>query len=259
MAWTLGRPARSAIRSVRGRRCGKPRTPGDRPGPSVERMAALPEPVARYLAHAMPAGAPDDPAVRLRMAGRIKLGLWLPFTADQVCDGRSFEWRARVGPLHVTDRFAGGAGGMRGSLLGRRTIFDLTSPDVTRSSAGRAALEAIWCPAALLPERGATWRAESDDHIVASRDVPPERPEVHLRIGADGAVRAAWAERWGKVRRPSYGYIPCGCEVGAERRFGDLVVPSEVTVGWWFGTPEHAPFFRARVEDLRPQRTQMRA
>jgi hypothetical protein len=213
---------------------------------------AIPEPVERYLAHAMPAGPPPDPAVRLRMAGRIKLGLWLPFTAEEECDGRSFVWRARVGPLHVTDRFAGGAGAMRGRLFGRRTVFEAASDDVTRSSAGRAALEAIWCPAALRPEHGVAWRAESDDHIVATWDVPPERPEVHLRIGPDGAVRAARAERWGNVRRQSYGYIPCGCEVHTERRFGELVVPSEVTVGWWFGTPEYAPFFRARVEDVRP-------
>jgi|1186.fasta_scaffold10078_2 hypothetical protein len=219
----------------------------------------LPEPVERYLAHAMPAGPPPGAGVELRMAGRIKLGPWLPFTAEQSCDGRAFVWRARVGPLRVTDRFADGAGAMRGSLLGRRTLFDVTGEDVTRSSAGRAALETIWCPAALLPERGVSWRAEGDDHIVATWDVPPERPEVHLRIAPDGAVRATWAPRWGKVRRPVYGYVPCGCEVRAERRFGDLVVPSDVTVGWWFGTPEYAPFFRARVEDLRPQRSQTRA
>jgi hypothetical protein len=42
----------------------------------------------------------------------------------------------------------------------------------------------------------------------------------------------------------------CGCEAHAERRFGGLVVPSEVTVGWWFRTPEYSPFFRARIEDL---------
>jgi hypothetical protein len=212
---------------------------------------ATPDPVERYLAHAMPAGPPPDDGVGLRMAGRIKLGAWLPFTAEQVCDGRSFVWRARVGPLRVTDRFADGAGGMRGSLLGRRTLFDARGEDVTRSSAGRAALEAVWCPAALRPERGVTWRAEADDHIVATWDVPPERPEVHLLIAPDGALRAVWAERWGNAGRPAFGYIPCGCEVLAERRFGSLVVPSEVTVGWWFGTPEYAPFFRARVEDLR--------
>jgi hypothetical protein len=213
---------------------------------------AVPEPVERYLAHAMPAGPPPVPGVRLRMAGRIKLGPWLPFTAEEECDGRSFAWRARVGPLRVTDRFAAGTGAMRGSLLGRRTLFDAGGADVTRSSAGRAALEAVWCPAALRPERGIAWRAEADDHIVATWDVPPERPEVHLWIGPDGALRAVRAERWGNAGRPAFGYIPCGCEVRAERRFEALVVPSEITVGWWFGTADYAPFFRARVEDLRP-------
>jgi hypothetical protein len=87
----------------------------------------------------------------------------------------------------------------RGSLLGRRTLFQARSDDVTRSGAGRA----------------------------------------------------VWALRWGNARRPAFRFIPCGCEVRAERRFADLVVPSEVTVGSWYGMPEYAPFFTARVEDLR--------
>jgi hypothetical protein len=225
---------------------------------------AMPDPVKRYFARALPGGSPPAgaAAVTLRMTGRIKLGLWLPFTAREECDGRSFAWHARVGPLRVTDRFSDGAGGMRGRLFGRRTIFDVSSADVTRSSAGRAALEAIWCPGALLPERGVTWRAEADDVIVATWDVPPERPAVRLRIAPDGAVREASALRWGNAGRKAFGYIPCGCEVRAERRFGDVVVPSEIEVGWWFGTPDYAPFFTARIDDLRgaapAQRSQMR-
>ena len=228
---------------------------------------AMPEPVQRYFSHALPAGPrPGGVAaagVRLRMTGRIKLGLWVPFTAHEECDGRSFAWRARVGPLHVTDHFADGAGDMRGRLLGRLTVFDVSSGDVTRSSAGRAALEAIWCPVALLPDRGVTWRAEADDLIVATWDVPPERPELRLRIAPDGRVREASALRWGNAGRKEFTYIPCGSEVHAERRFGDVVVPSEVTVGWWFGTPDYEPFFTARINDVRGarpgQRSQMRA
>jgi hypothetical protein len=54
--------------------------------------------------------------------------------------------------------------------------------------------------------------------------------------------------RWGRLPRGGYGYRSCGCDVLVERRFGDLVVPSEVTVAWdW---PGAAPFFRARVSDL---------
>ena len=56
-----------------------------------------------------PDGAPLPDGVRMTMRGRIKVGVWLPFTAVQTVDGRSFTWQARVGrgplkPLRVTDR-----------------------------------------------------------------------------------------------------------------------------------------------------------
>jgi hypothetical protein len=62
--------------------------------------------------------------------------------------------------------------------------------------------------------------------------------------------RRVVAQRWGDAGRKQFGHIPCGCEVHAERRFGDVVVPSEVSVGWWFGTPRYAPFFEAEVLTL---------
>jgi hypothetical protein len=37
--------------------------------------------------------------------------------------------------------------------------------------------------------------------------------------------------------------------LGAERRFGDIVIPTEMTAGWWFGTPRFRPFFKARILD----------
>jgi hypothetical protein len=186
------------------------------------------------------------------MTGRIRIGAWLPFTADERCDGRSFLWRARLGPLVVVDRFAAGSGSTRGRLLGRVPLFGADDRDTTRSAAGRAALEAIWAPASLLPEHGVIWRAEAGDLIVAGWDVPPERPEVSLRIRPDGGLVSAWAQRWGNPDRSGFRYVPCGCEVHAEQRFGDLVVPSRITVGWQFGTPAYRPFFTAEIRDVRP-------
>jgi hypothetical protein len=210
------------------------------------------EPVRRYLTHALRDGAERATGVRLSMIGRIKAGAWLPFTASQTCDGRSFAWRARVdvGPftlLTVLDRFADGEGATEGRLFGRRRVFGAGGEDTSRSAAGRAALESVFAPMSLLPERGVTWRAEGDDVIVASFDVAPERPEVRLRIRADGALVSARALRW---RGGEAGYVSCGCEVLAERRFGDVTVPSDVRVGWWFGTPRYRPFFQARVTAL---------
>jgi uncharacterized protein DUF6544 len=78
-------------------------------------LAGVEEPVRRYFNHAISDGAPLPSGVRMAMSGRIKVGFWLPFTAEQTVDGRSFTWRARVGrglltPLRVTDRYADAAG-----------------------------------------------------------------------------------------------------------------------------------------------------
>ena len=224
--------------------------PPDRFHPDL--LAGCDEPVRRFFAHAVRTGAPLA-GTRLTMAGRIKVGAWLPFVAEQTADGRSFSWRARVGwgpirPLRVDDEYADGVGRTAGRLFGRLRLFAAQDDDTARSAAGRAALESVaFAPASVLPQAGVAWRAEADDLVVARFDLPPEQPEVRVGIDEVGAVRAVSALRWGKAGG-TYEYVPCGSLVSAERDFGDLVLPSELEVGWWFGTPRYAPFFTARVE-----------
>ena len=190
------------------------------------------------------------------MTGRIHVGRWLPFAADQAIDGRSFEWRARVGwgrlrPLQVVDRYADGAGSTEGRLLGRLRLFGRADEDTTRSAAGRAALESVaFAPAAVAPGHGVEWRAEGDDEIVGRFELPPERPEVHVRLARDGAPRTISAMRWGNPAGEGFGYFPCGCEVHSERSFGGLAIPARLSVGWWIGTPSYTPFFEAEVTAL---------
>ena len=221
-----------------------------------ELLAGADEPVRRFFTHAIRQGAPLPSRVRLSMAGRVRAGRWLPFVAEQQCDARSFSWRARVGwgrvtPLHVHDRYERGAGSVELRLFGRLRLSRSADLDTTRSAAGRAALEAVvFAPATVPPGGGVRWRADGDNRLVARFDLPPERPEVHVQIDRAGAMRAAHAQRWGDPAKRGFGYVPCGCEVHAERRFGDLVVPSRVTVGWWFGTPRYAPFFEAEITEL---------
>ena len=99
-------------------------------------------------------------------------------------------------------------------------------------------------PGALLPDHGVEWRAEADDLIVATWDVPPEQPELHISIGPDGAVTSYRAPRW---RDGKSGYVPFGAEVHAERTFDGATIPSRITAGWGHGTPGWAPFFRGEV------------
>jgi uncharacterized protein DUF6920 len=104
----------------------------------------------------------------------------------------------------------------------------------------------------VLPGRGVIWRAESEQVIVARFDLPPEQPEVRVRIDDHGEIRAISALRWGNAGEKTFKYVPFGGDVHAERRFGDLVLPSTLSVGWWFDTPRYAPFFRAEISAVTP-------
>ena len=221
-------------------------------------VAGLDEPVRRYFSHAISDGDALPNGVRMEMRGRIKVGVWLPFTAEQTVDGRSFTWRARVGrrpftPLRVTDRYADAVGSTEGRLLGRVTLFHARDADTARSAATRAAIESVaFAPPSVLPGRGVTWRAESDSVIVADFDLPPEHPQVRVRIDEHGAIRTVSALRWGNAGEKTFRYIPFGGEIHAERRFGDLVLPCNATVGWWFDTSRYTPFFKAEISAVTP-------
>jgi hypothetical protein len=226
-----------------------------RPDSPLTLSLAAPELATRYLAHALPDGAPEPRRVRLRMTGQIKAGIWLPFTATQWrTDSQSFRWEAQValGPisvLKVTDRYRHGTGGTQGRLFGRIALFDEHGPDTVRSAAGRAALESVFSPASLLAEPGVSWSVGGPDELIAAWRIDSEPVELHMRIDEHGSVRGVSLQRWGNTGQPHYGYIPCGGAFYAERRFGKLVIPSEMTVGWWFGTRRYRPFFKARIID----------
>jgi hypothetical protein len=191
---------------------------GNVPRPRFDRslVSDLDEPVQRFLIHAIRVGAALGSGVRVRMAGRIKVGAWLPFTAEQTADGRSFAWRARVGwgpitPLRVVDRYADAAGVTEGRLLGRLELFHADDLDTTRSAATRTALESVvLAPPSVLPSRGVMWSAKSEDIIVGSFDLAPEHPEVHARIDERGALVTVSALRWGNASGQTFRYIPCG-------------------------------------------------
>lgn len=193
------------------------------------------------------------------MEGRIRVGTWLSFAARQEFHGHAFTWSARAGvgrvrPVYVTDRYADGAGSTEGRLFGRLRFMQADDANTARAAAGRAAAESIWVPQTLAPERGVRWRAVSDTEIIASFEVAPEQVELHLTIDERGALRTVSLMRWGDAGQDHFGYIPFGGEIHAERRFGDLALPSSVTVGWWFGTPRFEPFFEATILSAKPMR-----
>ena len=89
-------------------------------------------------------------------------------------------------------------GGTSGELVGRWTLFEQTDANAVRSASARAALEAVFAPRALLPERGDAWRAENDDHIMASAALPN-----------------VIAQRWPEVTKGTFAYLAFGATCGS--------------------------------------------
>ncbi|MGI9557437.1 MAG: DUF6544 family protein [Solirubrobacterales bacterium] len=219
----------------------------------VASLDHLDEPVRRYFRHALRLPMKAGVSTRLTMAGRIRVRSWLRFTATWEGDAMSFVWRARAGrlglrPFTVVDRYEAGAGSMDVRLLGRLPLVTAEDEDTSRSAAGRTAVEAAcWAPASLLPGGGVSWDAEGEHHIVARWRIPPEEPQVRIEIDERGAVRSVSVMRWDGGQQGRRGYVPFGGRVLAERRFGDLLLPSRLSVGWRFGGPCWEPFFEADV------------
>ncbi len=214
------------------------------------------EPVRRYFTHAIANGAALRASMTLHMKGRIKVALWLPFRARQECDGSSFTWRAQVTRhvplLRVTDTFDAGRASTEGRLLNLLRVFHANDENTVRAGAARTATEGIFTPIGLLPSQTCVWRAVSSNHIVVERTLGPEDTALHLRIDDAGAVKSASVQRWGNAGQTSFGYIPFGGEILAERRFGDFILPARLRVGWWFGTPRFNPFFEAEITHATP-------
>src|SRR3954452_11269378 len=111
-------------------------------------LAGLAEPVRRYFEHALVAGTPLHTGVRLTMTGRINVGRWLDFTAEQDFRGHAFRWRARAGwgawrPLHVVGSSANGAGATEGRVFGRVRFMHADDANPTRAAAAGAPAEGI--------------------------------------------------------------------------------------------------------------------
>lgn len=191
----------------------------------------------RYLTAAIAPGTPRAAGARLAMRGRIKIGRWLPFRARQLLvPARGTVWIARVaGVITGSDRYLGGRGAMSWKLLGLVPIVRADGPDVSRSTAERAAAESVWVPTAV---------ARSDavvdvgvDRVRVTIVVDDHRVDVDHDLDGDGRVTSSSLHRWGDPDRTgTWSELPFGVEVTGHRTFGGVTIPASGRAGWHYGT-----------------------
>lgn len=222
-----------------------------------EMIAELPAPVQRYFLHAIKPGTPLAESVKLSMSGNFRLAPdknWLAMNAEEIIAASGgFVWKAKIGSgilqMQGADYYANKSGRMRFFLGGMLPLVNAHSSDTNRSAIGRVAGEFIWLPSALLPQRGVSWKAINDNTIQASINIDETPTKLTIYINPDGKVQKISFLRWGEhTPDSSFTEIPFGGEFQSEQTFGGYTIPSEVSLGWWFGTDSYSDFFRAKIE-----------
>ena len=231
---------------------------GDHGGFDETDIIGLDEPVQRYFRAAIAPGTPRSRATSLRMRGSIKFGhRWVPFRADEVLaplDG--YHWRAKVagGLLSGSDTCLDGDATMLWKLLGLVPVIHTAGSDVTKSAIGRAAIEAIWLPTALLPRYDVAWRAEDEEHLVANLSIRQQDVTLQLTVDGDGHVSSAHLDRWhDQYGTGRFEWVPFGVEATASRTFPcGLTIPADGRGGWFHRTDcwSEGEFMRYSIDDV---------
>ena len=227
---------------------------------SIE-IASLPEPVRRYVSHAIAPGAVIASAVLLEIHGEINLqNEWREFVADQVIRWDSqFKWTARSKPRvmphqdgpHWLDQECA----KRWKLLGVHPLESADGVDIHRLARGRVQLESIWMPTVFLAPV-VEWRAFDPAHVGVEFAIADHAAHLDLSIDQDGRLKDAHISRWGNpdwFRRDKTEFhdYPFGAVISEETTFDGITIPTKLCLGWHFGTPRfegEGEFLRVTVD-----------
>ena len=237
------------------------------PGTAVfvpETVARLPEPAQRYLRHAIAPGTRLARSVVVEMQGRIGLKPGadkLPFQASQILAmPHGLIWRATVGEgimqISGSDRYVAGQGAMHWFMGYLIPVVRAGGVNVSRSAAGRVALEApLLLPSALLPDAGARWEAIDARSARVHLQVGSEQLALLVVVAPDGRLERVEMPRWdaeGLDGKPGY-VLWIGDELTEERTFGGYTIPVRMRATKRAGTPQADSFFEAEIKSAQYQ------
>lgn len=220
-------------------------------------VAELPEPARRYFVHAIQPGARLARSVYLEMEGHIGLqpgAEKLPLRAQEILAApHGFIWKARVGSglmrISGYDYTLKGEGGLRWFFWGFIPVMQADGHDVTRSAAGRLAMETVaWLPSTLLAREGVRWEPVDETSARVHLRVGDEETTSIVEVGPDGRLERLETMRWeveGVEGSPAY--LPSVAEPEEERRFDGYTIPTRIRLVSKVGTPKENPFFEATV------------
>jgi hypothetical protein len=237
--------------------------PGPLPLFHAEMVNGLPAPARRYFLRCIEPGTPLSLVATLEMAGEIGLGDkrrpgYMPMRARQIlAPPHGFVWLPAIdaGPAEISgsDAYADGEGWTRFWLGGIVPVArSSATPDYLRSAAARSILEALWVPAAMLPQNGVEWEGVDETRARAVFRHRGERFALTLTVDPEGLPRSVEMLRWTNANPERvFRAQPTGAVILETATVGGYTVPSRLEAGNQFGTNAYFPFFRARLTAIR--------
>ena len=222
-------------------------------------VAQQPEIARRYFNHAIAPGTPLATTVELEMKGTFLLGdknnhQEIAMIARQALrPPLQFVWMPvlRSGAMVIigSDALAARRAWTRFWLARLIPVAnERTSPDLVKSAAFRAASEAVWLPASLLPQRGAKWEQIGADRARVTVPSAAGPIVLEMTLGPHGAVKDLSGQRWSNANlEKQFRFQPFGGTSGGEKTFGGFTIPARLNVGNHFGTDAYFPFFQVEI------------
>ena len=183
---------------------------------SPEAMAALPAPVQRYLAFAVPDLTVSNRVIRLEAEGmfrRPRMDSFAPTTAEQTIATRqpALMFAATTPILSVLwarayDFFAEGRMEMRAKIASTLTVVDESATEaLNRTSLRRWLLESPLYPVALLPGGPVRWEAMDETHARAIVSGFGLEASLVATFRPDGSLERFDAQEDGDLSTPYHG------------------------------------------------------
>ncbi len=217
----------------------------------------LPPPARRLLDRALPRRTPLGTALRLDMAGRVRVdGRWYPFVGEEIVRaGIGYVWRPVPGPVTGPDPGASAATRLsRADVLAPRQsqherrlpglvpIVRRRPEPVGRRAAERLACETVaWLPQALAPQAGAQWHEIDTERAVVTLAAAGRRVDVEVTVDPEGRLRSLALHRYHAANEVGTHYV--GGEVERELVTDHgITIAGAGTAGWWRGSGEDEPY-----------------
>lgn len=242
------------------------RSPNAAPPVRHAELAALPAPVARYFAFALPEGQRRIRTAHIRWEGEMRLkpdAAWSPYTAEQSFTasppGSLWDAAVRMMPLvtvRVRDSYIAGQGRMLGRVGGVATVVsEGGTPEMAQSALARWLGEAAWFPTALLSGEGVTWEAVDDSTARATVTHGAVHVSGDFHFAPTGEMTGMTAMRYRDVSGRGV-LTPFEGHYGPYARVEGVMIPTTAEVAWllpegrfayWRGRPVEVSYDLAPI------------